>query len=363
MVTRSVKAGAEVTAWTDEADAVSLPRLDEVGGLVRPGNIGVSYAEREYAALAGEQEASWAAEGEQRARPWLIRAHGLAAAVAADQVVLAACAQELQQAKADYQHAVRVLLPYARREPGAKWRYALCWPVLVLGDMSGVWAAAVMHGEVPVIAFGQALASGVAAGCAGLVGSEFKALRMARARVREPDSLTEDERRYQRLFAGTDRGAGLVGLVGVVSLVVAALLAVGIALLRTSTEGIAAGAMFGLLAAATALASFLLGYWAADEVADLVATLGKRARRAERRYLQVAKSKAIMQRAETEEAARSVRMECALRGQAAARRVASLSWRIQRNNPQVFGHGFPAEDHVVGRRDRPSPDAWDGVAR
>jgi hypothetical protein len=148
------------------------------------------------------------------------------------------------------------------------------------------------------------------------------------------------------------KGVGLTGLVGAASLAVVLLLAFGISTLRGSVEGGAAGVTFGLLAAATALGSFLLGYSAGDEVADLLTAMGKRARQAERRYLKVAGSKAVQRRAEAEEAARSIQTEFMLRGQAAAWRVESLSWRIQRNNAQIFGHGFPAEDHVVGRRDR-----------
>ncbi|REE94737.1 hypothetical protein DFJ69_0087 [Thermomonospora umbrina] len=321
---------------------------------VRPSRLGTTYVELEYEALAGEQAMAWAAEGEEVARAHQLRAQGLARRAATTEVLLAEQELAVREANAAYLHAARVLLPYTRREPGAKWRYALCWPLLVLGDMSGVWAAAVSFGEVPAIALGQALASGVAAGCAGLVGSEVKALRLARGRARDPETLSDDERRYQRLFVGRDRGARLVGLAGLLSLVVMALLSVGIFILRASTEGTAAGAMFGCLAAATAMGSFLLGYASADEVADLLYAYQRRARSAERHFRRLGSASVLRRQAEAAEAARSLGVEHQARGLAATQRVEALAWRIQHNNAVVTGHGFAAGEAggVIGRRRR-----------
>jgi hypothetical protein len=57
-------------------------------------------------------------------------------------------------------------------------------------------------------------------------------------------------------------------------------------------------------------------------------------------------------RAEAEEGARSIQAEYQLRGQAAAKRVKSLGWRVQRRNPQVLGHGYPAGEpgRIIVRR-------------
>jgi hypothetical protein len=351
---RASSARASLDTWTQEADAVSLPRVDDVGGHPRPSGVGTSYAEQEYHALADEQELIWPAEGVRKARPSLARAGSLEQASAAAAFLLDESEAEVRQARADYQHAARTLSPYLRREPGAKLRYWLGWPVLWCGDTAGVWSTAVANGDVVVIAFGQACAAGLAAVCAGLVGSELKDLRMARARRREPDSLTEDEQRYRRLFTADSGGAGVVKLISVLSLLVVALLAVGIFYLRASVEGSAAGLTFGLLAAATAIGSFLLGYSAADEVADLLAAMAKRVHRAERHHLTLAAGSAPQRRAEAQETARSILAEYQLRGQAAGKHVESLGWRVQRNNPEVFGHGYPAGEPtgVIGRRAR-----------
>jgi hypothetical protein len=351
---RSVRAGVPVDAWVEDADAISIPRVDEVGGHPRPSGIGVSYVEREFHALADEQEWSWPAEGEHQARPYQMRARGLEQAADAAGFLLAESAATVRQANADYRHAVQTLAPYTRREPGAKWRYWLCWVVLVIGDTAGVWSAAVTGGDLVYIAFGQALASGVAAGCAGLVGAELKYLRMARARHRDPDTLTPDEQRYPRLFAPSDAGTGIVRLVALLSLLVVVLVAAGVFTLRGSIEGGAAGTTFGLLAAATALGSLLLGYASADEVADLITHAATRAHKAEKQHRTLAAAAPLRDQAEAAEAARSLRAEHLLRGRAAGKRVEALGWRVLRRTPGVFGHGYPAGDTsgIIGRRTR-----------
>lgn len=339
--------------WTTEADGVSLPRLDEVGGHQRPADVGVTYAEQEFHTLADEQELTWPAEGEAAARSPRTRARGLDTAASATEFLLAEHEVEVRAARADYQHAARVLGAYVRREPWGKARYWVCWPVLWFGDTAGVLAAAVSYGDLPSVALGQALAAGLAAACSGLVGSELKDLRMAAARRRDLDTLSQEERRYARLFTGGTGGRGIVGLVGGVSLLVVMLVALGVYSLRRAIEGSASGLTFGLLAAATALASGLLAYASADEVADLLANAAKRVHRAERHHLRLARASALRTRARAEEAARSILAEYQLRGQAAGKRVESLAWRVLRRNPQVVEHGYPpGEPGVIGRRTR-----------
>jgi hypothetical protein len=314
----------------------------------RPSGIGSSYLEDQFTAGADEQQQLWSAEGVRQARPHQARAKGLDLATTAVVSVLAEQEKEVEQAHADHQHAARVLGPLVRREPFAKLRYKLCWPLLILGDTAGVWASAVTNGEVIYIAFGQALSSGVAAACAGLVGAELKDIRMARERKRDPGSLSEDEQRYAHLFLGNEGGMGIVKLIGLLSLLVVALIAVGIFALRRGVEGSDAGLTFGLLAAATAIGSGLLSYATRDVVADSLATMEKRVRLAERRYLRLAASSAPRQHAEAQELARSQEIEHELRGQAASKRVESLSARTMSRNPHVFGHGYSAETQCGG---------------
>lgn len=341
-------------AWIAEADAISIPRIDEASAQPRPSNLGVSYVEREYHARADEQELAWPARGEAAARPFQTRARGLDRQATAVEGLLTDKEGEVREARADYQHAARVLGSFVRREPGGKLRYWLCWPVLWFGDTAGIWSAAITNGDIPYVAFGQAFSAGLAAACAGLVGSELRDIRMARARQCDPESLSKDEQCYRHLFTAGAGGLGIVKLIGGLSLLVVALLTVGICALRSSIEGDASGLTFGLLAAATAIGSGLLGYAASDQVADLLANYRKCARRAEKEFLKLAGSKPLRRRAAAEETARSLHAEHKLLGQAAARFMEFLAARVQRRNPQVFGHGIPAGEPsgLIGRRAR-----------
>ncbi len=243
--------------WVREADQITLPRLDEVGGHPRPAGVGVTYTEQEYAALADEQELNWPAEGEHEARDVQVQARGWDSLAVATEFLLTESEKQVRAARGDQQHAAQVLTPYVRREPWAKLRYWVLWPLFALGDASSVLSAAIMLGDVPWVAAGQALSAGLAAACAGLVGAELKHRQTAQSRQRDPDTLTNDERRYQRLFTDGTKGIGIVKLIGLLSLLVVALLGVGIFTLRSSVEGSASGLTFGLLAAATAIGSGL----------------------------------------------------------------------------------------------------------
>jgi hypothetical protein len=349
----SATSGQTAAAWTREADAVALHRLDEVGGHARPTNIGVTYVEQEYTALGEEQISAWSADGECAARPFHVKARGHDDAAAAAAFLLREHEQEVRTANTDHQHATRVLQPYVRREPGAKLRYWVCWPILALGDASGVLSAAIMLGDVPWVATGQAISSGLAAACAGLVGAELKHLQLARTRRRDPDSLTEDERRYRHLFT-SNGGVGVMRFIGLLSVLIVAMFSIAIMALRQSVEGGAAGLTFGLLAAATAVGSGVLSYSAADEVADVLTTTAKRVRRAETRHRALASAHALRARGEADAAAHSISTEYGHCGRAAQQRIESLGFRVLRRNPQVVGHGIPTGEQtgIVGRTRR-----------
>jgi hypothetical protein len=351
---RSALSSQVIDDLTREADAAVLEQVDQASAQPRPASIGLTYAEHEFHALADEQRLAWLAEGARKARPYQVQGRGVDHAAQGTAFLLEEQAKEVRQARADYHHAAPVLTPHVRREPGAKLRYWICWIVLWFGDTAGVWSAAVTNGDIVYIALGIALASGLAAACAGLIGTELKHLRMARARQRDSESLTDEERRYRRLFTGSDNGLAVVKLIAFLSLTVLVLVAVGIFNLRAGIEGSASGLTFGLLAAATAIGSGLLSYAAADDVADLLSGMAKRVRKAETRYLKLATSAAFTADARAEETARSIHEEYRLRGQAAGKRIESLAWRVQRRNPAILGHGYPTGEQsgVIGRRAR-----------
>lgn len=336
-----------------EADSIALQRIDEASATPRPSTIGRTYVEDEYAAQGDEQEQLFTAEGENHARPHAVRAQGLAAS-AGEAAYLATQHRGLvQQAQEQYQHAARTLTVFTRRDRFAVVRYVTVWLVLVLGDTAGVLGAAITLGEIPLVALGQALATGFAAVTAGQAGADLKDLRMARQRQRDPDELTEDEQHYRQLFTGLEAGVSIMKMVGWTSLTIVLIVTAGIFSLRLAVEGMVAGAAFGALAAATALASFISTYGYTDDVSDLLRTIERNYRKAVREHTKLDGAQATRQLAEASETARSVRAEYAHRGLAARARIKALCQRVLRNNPGVVGHGPVAEEpDVIGRRVR-----------
>lgn len=335
-----------------ETDAVVLQRIDEAAGLGRPGGLGTTYAEHEYDTLADEQAISWPAEGEAASRAAQIRAASSGDAAKAASFLVDQDKAGVTAARDDYLHAAHTLTPYVRRSPRDHIRYGAGWVLLGLGDTAGVWGAAIWLGEVPLIALGQAVATGFAAVTAGLAGGELQELRQAQRREREPESLSADERRYQRLFVGADKGLGITKIASGISFAVVALVAVAVFALRAGTEGLLAGFTFGGLAAATALGSFISSYVHGDEVADLIATYLRAYLDAQRLLQRLADASGLSGYAGATTEADSISREYDARGQAAHRKVTALKYRMLRRNPQVVGHGEATVDAVIGRRSR-----------
>jgi hypothetical protein len=137
------------------------------------------------------------------------------------------------------------------------------------------------------------------------------------------------------------------------SLVVVLIISIGVFSLRLSVEGMTSGIAFGMLAAATALGSFLANYSYTDEIADYLARTERVCKKAIKAHRKLAADPAIQQRAAALATAASIKTEHAHRGQAAWWQLHALSQRILRRNPGVAGHG-PAAEHseVIGRRFR-----------
>jgi len=344
---------SRLTAMVTEADAVVLQAVEEAHGVGRPAEVTATYAEQEYDALATEQRESWCAEGEVAARKAAVQAAGQAPAAKAASLVLSEHAHEVVEARGQYQHAAQTLTPYVRRSTHDDVRYLAGWAVLGLGDTAGVLGAAIFLGEIPLVALGQALATGFAAVTAGLAGSEYQELRQARARQRPVEKLTEDERHYVHLFTEAGAARSTTRMVSWVAVTIMVLITVGIFALRAGTEGVLAGVAFGGLAAATALASFISSYVHADAAADLIAAYRQRYRRAERGHIRLARSPSLARHAQAAETAASIEREQEGRGEAAGQAVSALKYRMLRRNPQVVGHGESrSEIPSVGRRAR-----------
>lgn len=339
-----------------ETDGISLQRIDEAALVIRPSNLGVTHGEREFDALGAEQAAAWPAEAQVASRPPRVAAARVKLSAEEAGVAVEAQRKDLESIRSLKDHAFQTLLPFVRRSPHDDVRYWLSWLGLGLGDTAGVWGAAISLGEIPELALGQALATGLAAVTAGLAGAELRLLAHSKSRQRDPDSLTEDERRYRRLFEGADSEKSMTKLAAFTALMVGVLVTGSIFALRAPTEGGLAGIAFGCMALATALASFISSYIHADEVADLLATYDRRYRVALKRHSRASKARPIGRYAEANAAAASIEREYAHRGDAATRKVEACKHRMLRRNPQVVGHG-DAVDAVTTAMPRPTVTA------
>lgn len=338
---------------------VSLQRVDEAAAVATPETIeSGTWMECGFDELSAEQQQLWPAEGEVASRAEAAAADGLTTAAEAERFLLAEAASLLRTAKESYEHCQSTLLAWVHRGPHATFRYWVGWTVLGMGDAVGVAGAAILLGEEVWIAIGQALATGLAAVTAGLAGHDLKELRLARQRKRDADDLTDDEKRYRRFFDDTSPGDSLLKIVAYLAGTIVILIALGIFALRASIEGGLAGLVFGTLAAATALASFMNSYAHADEVADLIAVARRNYQEAVRDYRRISQAPQVRRWAEALEKAASIEQEHALRGQAAAHHLQAMKFQSLTANPGVVGHG-----PNTGKRPATPTGANDGVLK
>ena len=336
--------GNPAQTMASASGVVNLQRVDEAAAIATPDAIAAgTWMERGFGELAAEQEQLWPAEGEQASRRHAATAIGLNSAAVTEQFLLSESADVVTANKQSYEHCQKTLLPWVHRGPHHNFRYWVGWTVLGLGDAVGVAGAAILLGEEIWIAIGQAMATGLAAVTAGSAGHDLKELRLARQRRRDPDDLTEDEKRYRRFFDDTAAGDSLLKVVAWLAGTIVILITLSILALRASIEGTLAGLSFGALAAATALASFINSYAHADDVADLIAVALRDFRQAVRRHRRTGRATPLRRQAHAQEMVKSITEEHGLRGQAAAHHVRALKFQSLTANPGVVGHG-PASD-------------------
>ena len=164
-------------------------------------------------------------------------------------------------------------------------------------------------------------------------------MAQAKSRRRDADELTDDERRYRRLFEGVELELPTLKIAAGVAASVVASVAGSIFALRAVTEGATAGLVFGGLAAATMLASFISSYIHADEVADLLATFERQYAVAIKRFRKASAAKALQVSGASVAEVASIEREYDRRALAAANKVEACKQRMLRRNPQVVGHG------------------------
>ena len=336
-----------------QAEAVRLQPVDSASMVVRPSTVATTYVEVEYEALAAEQEPLWEAEGLLASRSSVIVRDSSKLAAKEARRQLKAQQSVVAEARRAFQHCRTVLHPFRRREPGAKKWYLARWACLLGGDVAGQAGAALSFGEPYVTAIPQALATGMAALTAGMVGAELRDLRNAVRRQRDPDDLPEALAPWAYMFRVPDMGSALAKLIVGVGAVASLTIAGGIFWLRAAIEGSSAGGVYGLLAIGIALASAINAYFYADEIADQIDSTEQDYTRELKRADQIAAHPHLVRHASARAEAGSIRGEHTSRGLAAAHRLRALRARVLRLNPGVVGHGIgPDEQTPIGRRVR-----------
>lgn len=330
-----------------EAAGIGMQRVDEAAAIARPAAVDEFYIEAEFDHRAAAQPRLFAAEGESHARTHAAAAEGLRERAADQSFVVGLQKPVATDSSLRLVQLRQVLTPYVRRAPKDKAFYLVRMVLILFGDIAGITGAAVMLGEIPALALLQAVSVGAAGVTSGLLGSEIKDARLARRRAK--NELSEQEQAFAHLFRGPDPGERIAKLMVLGGLVLVVLIFGGVAALRSSTEGLAAGLVFGCLAAAVALASWVNCYAYADEVADLLDTASSQFK-ADVHYLdKLSRGQARTRHAVEATNAQSIRDEYQQRGLAAHDQLQAAKNRVLHVNPGVAGHGRP-----VRHEDRPT---------
>jgi len=325
----------------DEADQVSLQRVDEAKAVLRPSEIAEFYVEVEYDARGEAQPKLFRAEGEGQARPYAAQADGLKER-ADDQTFAVDLQKDLTTDSKDrFKQFRSTLRTYTRRAPKEKFMYYFRMLLILLGDITGISGAAIMLGEIPALAIVQAISVGAAGVTSGLLATEIKDARLARKRQKDEDKLTPEEQAFAHLFRGPDDGEVIAKAMVFGGLFLVTLIFGGVMALRSTTEGMVAGIVFGCMAAAVALASWANCYHYADEVADLLDNM-KVDFRDDVKYLdKLSAGKSRQTHASSTTTAKSIRDEYEQRGQAAKYQYEAGKNRALRGSPGIAGHGRP----------------------
>lgn len=307
---------------------------------LRPSGVTETYVEREYDALAAEQVELWEAESANAEQaPSAQRDDSRRAS---DEAM-----RHMEEHRSTVAEAQRVsvatyaaLHPFRHREPGAKKWYLARWALLLGGDVAGQVGAALSYGESPWTAVPQALATGMAALTAGMVGTELRQLRDTQRRSQDEDELPETLVPWAHLFREPDLGQALARLVIWIGLGAGLGVAGGIFMLRMIIEGPGAGLVYGLLAIGITLASAVNSYFYADEIADQIDAANTSYRTELKLANELANGPSVIRHASASAEAELTGREHQARGRAADKRMQALKWRVLGNNPEVAGHGL-----------------------
>jgi hypothetical protein len=351
--------------FEEEVEGMMMPPVDEAIFIPRPAGAETTYLEAFGQHREEEQRHLHHERGEIEAQPHRVDLAGLSVIAEDVQFLIDGAREDVTQARERFRTALRVLGHFRCRSSHERWFYFLRMLVLVGGDVVGVAGGLIMLGEIPWLAVVQALAAGAAAITSGLMAAPIKEARLARMRRKEPDELTADEQLFSSWFQGPDNGEYLVKVCVYGALAVIPMLFLGILALRLSTEGTIAGVVFGCLAVAVALASWVSCFYFTDPVSDLLHRMRTDLLAARKELDELSGRPARAQRAREDAAVTSVLRASDLAGNAAKERVLGSINRRLSTQPGIVGHGqgkpkvvnFRAREHSNGNHAEPDPES------
>jgi hypothetical protein len=330
----------------DQANDLLLPPIDVVSAVPRPDSVAKTWPEFELEERETEQsERSRAHEHDEAAE----RAGAVAAAKhlsRADAVIFSTKQEQFNKLATIFTLCIEQVAPLAERSLTASRVFIAGNVALFAGHAADLSAALIYHGSPIGLALMQASAAAVSTVAAGGVG---KQLRSRQKRQRYEASVSGIKFNFPALTTVAPE-ADRTTTVGIISMLTAASVSIGIAGLWRALEGTETGLLYGALSLALAGGSFLLNWHHADPAADLLELQAQLNRRAERELARAATSPEGARSAELEAISRELESAGTARTNAIGAWMRALKYRMLSNNGAIVGHGVPPER--IGRTPR-----------
>ncbi|MDV8022216.1 hypothetical protein [Rhodococcus sp. IEGM 1330] len=337
-----------------QPQARRLIPTDKADSIARPTTVERTWAELEGDALSASQRDLFKADAEHEARGDSSRQAALEPYRAEAAFLVEHDRPLVESAARYYQRVADALSPWRRRK-GSGWAYRLRACALFAGEVMGPANAAILFGDIPLLAVIQAVSAGAATVTAGLVGAEFKHLQLSAERHRDdPDCLDDALQPYRHLFDGSGQRARRYATIALGSgLTVGLLVAIAILSLRSAVDSFASGTAFGALAFAVTIASFINSYCHADQVSDLIDDAHAAYKKELRAHRRLPLHVPLLLSGRATDRTRSIHAERHHRGDAAAAHLHGQTYQTLIESPDVVGHGPAAP--AIGRTLRKDP--------
>lgn len=288
--------------------------------------------EDEHDRLADEQVSIWEANGLKAAKG----AHAAAASASplADgvRVVQDVARRRIDETAAAWSEASRRLHGHAPVTRAETLRYWVTLILVITADIASVAGSGVALGELPGVAFLQALGAGTAAATSGLIGGELRKRQMAHLYGSDRSMAPDDSAAFKVFGLDPDDLALRVAMVVVVAITLS------VFLMRT-VQGPAAAMGFALLALGSASCSFLNSWVHCKPAAEILDGHRQSHEIAQAEYLALAGHEAVAREGAALSEANSIEAEHAARGEAARQHILAKLWAVFRRHPWIFGHG------------------------